>query len=131
VTLPPTTDIGANLLHKQFDPDRDAVIERAGAACVTRMLVTCTNIEESIRGIELCRSLVVTGVDGLWCTSGIHPHDAKDTPTDWLEDLTGLAGNAEVKAVGEMGLDFNRNYSPPERQIEVFRAQLQLACEIG
>jgi len=131
VTLPPTTDIGANLLHKQFDPDRDEVIERAGAACVTRMLVTCTNIEESIRGIELCRSPVGTGVDGLWCTSGIHPHDAKDTPTDWLEDLTGLAGNPEVKAVGEMGLDFNRNYSPPDRQIEVFRAQIQLACEIG
>ena len=131
MTLPPTTDIGANLLHKQFDPDRDEVIARAGAARVTRMLVTCTNLEESLRGIELCRSRVGTGVDGLWCTSGVHPHDAKDTPTDWLQDLAGLAGNAEVKAVGEMGLDFNRNYSPHDRQIEVFRAQLQLACEIG
>ena len=125
--LPPCTDIGANLLHRQFDPDREAVIDRAHAAGVTRMLVTCTDLDESARGIEFCRGRA----DGLWCTAGVHPHDAKHTEPGWLTRLADLAGNAQVRAVGETGLDFNRNFSPPERQIEVFEAQLELAVRIG
>lgn len=124
---PPCTDIGVNLMHKQFDRDREDVIERAHAAGITRMLITCTNLEESARGIEFCHAWE----DGFWCTAGVHPHDAKDTDPDWLARLAELAINPEVKAVGEIGLDFKRNFSPPEVQIETFRAQLEFAVEIG
>jgi TatD DNase family protein len=125
MSLQPVTDIGVNLLHGQFDRDRDAVIQRARNAGIARMLLTCTNLEESARGIEFCRAR-----DRFWCTAGVHPHDAKDTRPGWLEQLTGLVRNPEVKAVGETGLDFNRNFSPPEVQIAIFRAQLELAAEV-
>jgi TatD DNase family protein len=121
------TDIGANLLHRQFDGDRDEVIRNAQAAGVKRMIITCTDLDESARGIEFCRK----AADALWCTAGVHPHDAKDTGPDWLDRLAELADNPEVKALGEMGLDFNRNYSPAERQVEVFEAQLAIAAEHG
>ena len=123
----PCTDIGANLLHKQFDADRDSVIERAWASGIARMLITCTNLNETARGIEFCRSRS----EELWCTAGVHPHDAKDTGPGWLNRLADLAASPEVSAVGETGLDFNRNFSPPQRQIEVFRNQLELAADLG
>ena len=91
MSLQPVTDIGVNLLHGQFDRDRDAVIERARNAGIARMLLTCTNLEESARGIEFCRAR-----DRFWCTAGVHPHDAKDTRPGWLEQLTGLVRNPEV-----------------------------------
>ncbi|MCZ6710284.1 MAG: TatD family hydrolase [Gammaproteobacteria bacterium] len=121
----PSTDIGVNLLHKQFDRDRDAVIERARDDGIERMLVTCTNLEESARGIEFCQTR-----DRFWCTAGVHPHDAKDARPGWLKRLAEMASNPEVKAVGEIGLDFNRNYSPPDVQITTFRAQLELAVKV-
>ena len=122
------TDIGANLLHPQFDRDREDVIARAHAAGVARMIITCSNLDESERAIEFCGN----GRHArLWCTAGVHPHEAKDTSPDWSSRLAALAASPLVKAVGEMGLDFNRNFSPPERQVEVFHAQLELATQIG
>ena len=125
--LEPCTDIGANLLHKQFDSDREEVIARANAAGVTRLLITCTDLSESARGIEFCRGRP----EAVWCTAGVHPHDAKDVEAGWLARLADLADNPEVAALGEMGLDFNRNFSPPEQQIEVFRSQLETAAALG
>ncbi len=121
-------DIGANLLHPQFDADRDAVIDRARAAGVQQMLVTATDLQMAERAIELCRDAA-----DLFCTAGVHPHDAKEAPADrddFTEQLRHLAGHPKVRAVGETGLDFNRNFSPPEVQRELFELQLQLAGEI-
>jgi TatD DNase family protein len=138
------TDIGVNLLHPQFDADRDAVIARARTAGVSRMLVTATNLDEAAAAITLCQR----HGPGLWCTAGIHPHDAaaaedvafaEDVATaedvaaadDWKTRLTQLCEHPKVKAVGETGLDFFRNLSPPDIQIEVFRAQLAIAADAG
>ncbi|NIP16272.1 MAG: hydrolase TatD [Pseudomonadales bacterium] len=121
------TDIGVNLLSRQFDEDREAVVERARAAGVTRMLITCTDLAESSLGQAFCRA----NPDGFWCTAGVHPHHAKDVGRDWLDQLTELAKDPSVKAVGETGLDFNRNFSPPEQQLAVFDAQLTLAADTG
>lgn len=123
----PLTDIGVNLLNGQFDNDRDAVIERARAAGVTRMLITCTDLAESRLGRQFCSA----HPDGFWCTAGVHPHNAKDVAPDWLEELAALASEPWVRAVGETGLDFNRNFSPPEQQLKVFDAQLRLAAAAG
>jgi len=125
--IAPRTDIGANLLHPQFDPDREIVMQRAQAAGVTRLLITCTDLAESARGVAFCRGRS----EPIWCTAGVHPHNAKDTGPHWLAELTKLVAEPEVKAVGETGLDFNRNFSPQARQIEVFRAQLEVATTAG
>jgi len=124
---PELTDIGVNLLHPQFQTDRAEVIERARLAGVTRMLVTATNLDETEAAIELCENCGA----GLWCTAGVHPHDAKAVGHGWQARLRQLVRHPKVKAVGETGLDFYRNFSPAERQIEVFRSQLEIAGEIG
>jgi TatD DNase family protein len=118
-------DIGVNLLHPQFESDREAVVSRARDAGVVDMLITATDLELAHRAIEFSER------HDLYCTAGIHPHDAKDAPGDLAERLDMLAGSARVKAIGETGLDFNRNFSPPDDQRNVFEAQLELACSTG
>jgi len=56
----------------------------------------------------------------LTCSTGIHPHDAKTWTDDCYETIKKLFNNPECVAVGECGLDFNRNFSPPDVQLEVF-----------
>lgn len=116
-------DIGANLTHGSFQDDLDAVIERARAADVTRVVVTGTDLATSRAATEL----VGRHPGYLVSTAGVHPHDAKAVPTDWLDRLSELLDRPGVVAVGEAGLDFNRNYSPPARQRAVFDAQVELA----
>ena len=119
-------DIGVNLTNKSLARNLDAVIERAKAVGVMQMVVTGTNIEESQKAIELCEQYP----EQLICTAGIHPHHASDWKPDTETILRQLAENDCVRAVGETGLDFNRNYSPREAQIEAFRQQLELAISI-
>ena len=63
--------------------------------------------------------------------SGIHPHDAKSWDDDTCQEIKEAARCSECVAIGECGLDFNRNFSPPETQIEVFEKQVALACDLG
>lgn len=120
-------DIGVNLTSKQFRADVDEVIERALAAGVERMIVTGTSIEASHRARELAKTR--PGV--LWCTAGVHPHNARELGAELLEGLEALCREPEVVCVGECGLDYNRNFSPPEEQREAFEVQLELACKLG
>ena len=126
---PALVDIGANLLNGQFRDDRDAVLARARAAGVGHIMVTATNVADSTAAIELCR-----GQADLSCTVGVHPHDAAKTLAaggDWMGQLRRLADKEPVCAIGEAGLDFHRNFSPPEDQRSVFDAQILLAAELG
>tara|TARA_A100001037_G_scaffold287807_2_gene297731 strand:+ start:1928 stop:2716 length:789 start_codon:yes stop_codon:yes gene_type:complete len=121
------TDIGVNLLHTQLADDLDGVLERARSAGVDRLMITATNLDEAHRAIALCDS----HGPGLWCTAGIHPHDAKQAQPGWQGRLTELAGHHRITAIGETGLDFNRNFSPPAVQRAVFVEQLAVAVELG
>ena len=122
-------DIGANLLNGQFRDDLDAVLARARSAGLGHIMVTATNVPDSADAIELCR-----GPADLSCTVGVHPHDAAKTLAeggDWVGGLRALAAQEPVCAIGEAGLDFYRNFSPPEDQHAVFDAQILLAAELG
>lgn len=57
---------------------------------------------------------------------GIHPHDAKHFDENSLKEIAELAEHKECVAIGECGLDFNRNFSPPEDQLKAFEAQVQM-----
>lgn len=119
-------DIGVNLTNKSLRQDVDSVIERAQQVGVSHLVVTGTSLEESQAAIALCERYP----NQLVCTAGVHPHHA----SEWLDDdditLKRLAGSQFVRAIGETGLDFNRDFSPRDKQIEVFHQQLSLACEL-
>lgn len=125
--MSPLIDIGANLTHDSFDADRAAVLERARAVGVERLIVTGTSVTESVRALELAKEYP----GELFATAGVHPHHARDFDGHSTEALRALAGNDEVVAIGECGLDFFRNFSPPEQQRTAFSAQLELAAEVG
>jgi TatD DNase family protein len=118
-------DIGVNLTNSRFDKDRDEVIVRAQNSHVQAMLVTGTNVEESQKSLTLCQQYP----DYLFCTAGVHPHDADNVSEHYLTDLLALSKQPQVKAIGECGLDFNRNFSTPENQQRVFSEQIQLAIQ--
>ena len=120
-------DIGANLAHDSFDDDRDAMMQRAAEAGVATMIVTGSSDDSNVRAAELAASN--PGV--LYSTAGVHPHHASDY-TDTSDTLIReLTTRDEVVAVGECGLDYFRNFSPRDAQLEAFRRQLQIAKDTG
>jgi len=120
-------DIGANLTHESFRPDFDAVLARAREAGVAQILVTGA----SAGGSRAAQALAQDHSGFLFATAGVHPHHAHeyDDATDAL--LRELAATPEVKAVGETGLDYFRNYSPHAAQVEAFERQLSIAVDCG
>ena len=119
-------DIGANLTHESFEHDLNAVLQRAQAHGVQRMIVTGASGE----GSQHAAALAQAHPGKLFATAGVHPHHAVDydDTTDTL--LRELARDPLVRAVGETGLDYNRNYSPREVQLQAFERQLQIAAEL-
>jgi len=120
-------DIGANLTHASFRDDLEAVLARARAAGVATIVVTGTSVEASARA----RRLAEAHPRQLRATVGVHPHHAGDCDSETIPALRALAAHPSVVALGECGLDFNRNYSPHPDQERWFLAQLELACELG
>ena len=120
-------DIGANLTHSAFRADLDAVLARARDAAVRTIVVSGTTVEESRQAAALADS----HPDLLFATAGVHPHHARECDAHTIPALRALAAHPRVVAVGECGLDFNRNYSPHPDQELWFEAQLDLACELG
>jgi TatD DNase family protein len=118
-------DIGANLTHASFREDLDAVLARARAAGVDTIVVTGTSVEESRHAADLAAT------HGLVATAGVHPHHARECNAETIPALRELAKHPKIVAIGECGLDFNRNYSPHPDQEKWFVAQLELAAELG
>jgi TatD DNase family protein len=125
-SAPLLVDIGLNLTHRSFHADREAVVERAAAAGVTTLVLTGTSLAGSREALDLAR-----GRPGLRATAGVHPHDARHADEGQLRALRALAAREECVAVGECGLDFNRDFSPRPVQERVFEAQLAIAADLG
>jgi TatD DNase family protein len=119
-------DIGVNLTNARFEKDLSAVISRAQEKNITGLLVTGTNVFESQQAVELCQRYP----NYLHCTAGVHPHDADHAAKDFTAQLAELTQNNCVKAIGECGLDFNRNFSSAENQRHVFIQQVALAAQL-
>lgn len=128
---PELVDIGANLTSKPFAADLTAVLARASAAGVADIVVTGSSVEGSRHAAEMAAG--ATASPRLFATAGVHPHQAGDTAggTAWLDELRALAAHPRVVAVGECGLDYDRNYSSRADQLRCFEAQLALAAAVG
>lgn len=120
-------DIGANLTHESFRADFDTMLARAREHGVAQIVVTGA----SAGGSRAAHALALDHPGFLYATAGIHPHHAHeyDEATDAL--LRELAATPVVKAVGETGLDYFRNYSPRAAQIAAFERQLAIAIDSG
>ncbi|PKH19565.1 3'-5' ssDNA/RNA exonuclease TatD [Enterobacterales bacterium CwR94] len=120
-------DIGVNLTSTQFSKDRKHVVKRAKEAGLTGFLITGTSALES----QQAQSLAQEQRGFCWSTAGVHPHYASEWSAETESTLRRLMDRPEVVAIGECGLDFNRNISAPEQQEYAFNAQLALAAEIN
>lgn len=123
----PLIDIGVNLLDRAFEDDREAVLERACLAGVTGLLLTGTSLAVSEASLLLAQGHPQL----LRATAGVHPHHASDWSPAVAQGLRDLLQDDLCVAVGETGLDFNRNFSTPAEQEAAFEAQLALAVDSG
>ena len=119
-------DSHVNLHAPQFDEDRDAVIARAREAGVGLMV----EISDRLSTFEATHGLAMAH-DDIWCTVGVHPHEARNY--EGLSDnrLVELAARPRVVGIGECGLDFHYDLSPRETQAEVFRAHVRATRRTG
>ena len=120
-------DICANLTHESFHDDVDAVLARAHEAGVNRLAITGADEASSEAALDLARR----DPDSLRATAGVHPHVAAEASDRVIDHLRALAEHPLVSCIGEAGLDFNRDFSPRDLQERLFRAQLELAAELG
>lgn len=120
-------DIGVNLTDRRFDHDRGDVIRRAMEAGVGQMVLTGTDEKESVEAADLA----VSHAGMLFSTAGVHPHKAQFMTDSTLQTVRDLWNRPEVVAIGETGLDFNRDYSPRPDQERGFAAQVSLAVEVN
>ena len=117
----PLVDIGANLTHPAFEHDLPDVLERARHAGVTQIIVTGATVEEARKALGL----------GFITTAGVHPHHARECNDETINAIRELSKNSRVVAIGECGLDFNRNYSAHPDQESCFVSQIQISLETG
>ncbi|MCA9580374.1 MAG: TatD family hydrolase [Myxococcales bacterium] len=119
-------DIGANLTNGRFGGDLPEVLARAAEAGISQIVVTGTDLDASAQALALADQHPTQ----LWCTAGIHPHDASSWTADAARSLVEILRAPKVVAVGECGLDFNRNFSSEGEQLGAFEAQLEIAAEV-
>jgi len=108
-----------------YDKDFDAVLARANENGVTAMMIAGVNRPSVEKAVDLARHH-----PALYAAVGVHPHDAKNCSDTDLKVLGDLAGDPKVRAWGEIGLDFNRMYSPVKDQEYWFLRQLEMADEL-
>lgn len=131
VGMPPKIDLvdsHAHLDMPDFNRDRYRVVTRARNCSVNWILCPldpCS--KESLRnGLRLEQNQ-----PGIFLAAGVHPHQASQLNSGHLETIRRLATEKKILAVGEIGLDFHYNFSPPEKQLQAFRIQLELATELN
>ena len=119
-------DTHCHLDFSPFDPDRDAVIQRANVAGITYFINIGSTLESSIASCELAQKY-----PQIYASVGVHPHDADTFDTQAENKLRQLAKADKVVAIGEIGLDYYRNLSSQDSQKEAFIKQIALAKELN
>jgi TatD DNase family protein len=111
----------ATLLAQHAD-----VLARAADAGVMRMITVATSLDDWDKAL-----LLIAASDRLYMAAGVHPHKAGQVTPDTIERLEAVQAQPKVLAVGEIGLEYHYNFSPRDRQHEIFAGQLQLARRLN
>jgi len=119
------TDTHCHLYYDEIKKDIAYVLSRAEKLGVNRFICVGTNMEDSLQCLELAEKY-----ENIFASAGIHPHDSKNVPPDYLDQIKKFMKSSEMVAIGEIGLDYYRNISLPDIQRSVFREQMQLAQEL-
>ena len=109
-----------------FDGDVAAVLARAREAGVSRVIAVGTDLESCRKTLSLCEA-----EEGVYAVLGVHPHEAGEASDDDVSELRALLAHPKAVGVGETGLDHFRDYAPRQDQLRLFRAQAELAGELG
>ena len=120
-------DIGANLTHKSFENDFEDVIKRSLLNGVSKICITGCDLTDSRRALSLAKKFP----NNLISTCGIHPHYADSFSEKSEKEIQEICNDSLVKAIGETGLDFNRNYSDKKNQIKSFLSHIKLANSLN
>ena len=119
------TDTHCHLFYEDLKKDLQGVLDRANKLGVNRFICAATNMEDVHQCIEIAENY-----DQVFCSSGIHPHDTKDAPQNYIERIYNLMSNDNMVAIGEIGLDYFRNISDSNIQKKRLREQLKIALAI-
>jgi len=119
-------DSHCHLDDRSFSKDLAGTLQNARDVGVNEMLTVGVDLKSSQRAVELAESN-----SGVYASVGVHPHDAKSCSKQVIEALSRLAGKKAVRAWGEIGLDFNRMYSPITDQEKWLIQQIQTADSLG
>ncbi|WP_026376438.1 TatD family hydrolase [Aestuariibacter salexigens] len=117
-------DCGVNLIDERLEPA--SVLVQSRTANVKYLCVIATDLQHAQHAVNLCEQYP----ESLVCTAGVHPHYADGFTAQSAEQIRQLVASPHVVAIGECGLDFNRNFSSPDNQRQAFEVQLELACEL-
>jgi TatD DNase family protein len=123
--LNPLVDTHCHLTLKDFDLDREEVIDRALTIGVKKIVVPGLDLESSREAIALAQVY-----PSIYAAVGIHPHNASQWKSSCREEFISLTKSPKVVAIGEIGLDYYRNLSPKHQQLEAFHSQLQIATDL-
>lgn len=119
-------DTHCHLDDEKFDQDREDAYRRMIEAQVKRCVCVGSDLKSSLRCMELAASH-----PGVYAAAGVHPHEAKDAPPDYLETLEKMLSQPRVRALGEIGLDYYYDLSPRDIQLRVMAEQVDLAVRLG
>jgi TatD DNase family protein len=119
-------DSHAHYDDAKFDEDRDELISSLPSKGIIGVINCGADLKSSAQSVKLSEKY-----DYIYAAVGVHPHEAKNFGDDTLNELRRLAANKKVVAIGEIGLDYYYDFSPREKQIEVFEKQLILAAELN
>tara|TARA_Y100000389_G_scaffold204577_1_gene258105 strand:+ start:4770 stop:5576 length:807 start_codon:yes stop_codon:yes gene_type:complete len=123
----PLFDIGANLLDRQLFKNFNEIVSKCKTNNIKKIIITSSHIDDTYKAKEL----IDREPDLLFTTVGFHPHNAKDYKDEYYERMVELCNLDYVKAIGECGLDYKRNYSNKNDQLYCFQKHLELATEIN
>lgn len=119
-------DTHCHIYYKEFQSDWEQMLSRAADAGVNGMIVVGADPESSQQSVA-----IASQNQNIYCTIGIHPHDAADVAEETIQSLQQLVlDTPKCVAIGEIGLDFYRNISPRDAQEQVFRRFLQMAVDL-
>jgi TatD DNase family protein len=119
-------DTHAHLDAEEFSTDYGEVLGRAGQAGVVSIVAPAVDVDSSRRLVSMAREH-----EGVYAAVGVHPHSAEGFSEKELSQLRELAADPKVVAIGEIGLDYEREYAPRADQQHALRAQLALARELN